>query len=334
MLHDPCPFAVALDNIRSRHNVGAIFRTADAAGVERLYLGGYTPAPPDPRIQKVSLGAEKTLPWQSVPQLWRLVAELKAAGTQIVALENNVRRAKSLWSFTPRPPLLLIVGNEITGVSAGLLKRSDAILEIPMLGAKESLNVSVAFGLAAFEISRKLHQRFISTDHFPKHPAINEPAVFLNVGLEQAFAGIASFFKHPPGGGIVAKHPGVEPLKIEIAKAQLGNLLHGAGHNALAPTALGQPIADLGFMALNVVKADAAHHLTARLNGKGNKRRLALAPLRHIVADPLTGVFKPIGVGDMRRVFVDLAAVDVPSKRALVARPKRPKKKIFCLKRW
>lgn len=149
-------FAVALDNIRSRHNVGAIFRTADAAGVERVYLGGYTPCPPDWRIEKVSLGAEKIIPWRNAPQLWRRVDEFKKRGVMIVSLENRVRRTTSLWDFQPKPPLMLIVGNEVSGVSPALLKRSDVILEIPMLGAKESLNVSVAFGIAAFEIKRKL----------------------------------------------------------------------------------------------------------------------------------------------------------------------------------
>ena len=147
--------AVALDNIRSCHNVGSIFRTADGAGFERVYLGGYTPGPPDRRIEKVSLGAEKNLPWEKHARLWRLVDKLKSRGVTIAALENRTQQTLSLWRYKAKTPLLLITGNEVTGVSPVLLKRADVILEIPLLGQKESLNVAVAFGVAAFALAKK-----------------------------------------------------------------------------------------------------------------------------------------------------------------------------------
>ena len=149
--------SVALDNIRSRHNVGAIFRTADGAGFERVYLGGYTSSPPHPNIEKVSLGAEKNLPYESHAQLWRLIEKLKGEGVTIAALENKVKsKTVSIFKYQPKMPLLLIVGNERTGISPALLKRADVTLEIPMLGQKESLNVSVAFGVAAYFLASRV----------------------------------------------------------------------------------------------------------------------------------------------------------------------------------
>ena len=142
--------AVAVHNIRSRHNVGSIFRTADAAGVAHLYLTGYTPRPPHPRINKVSLGAEQSVSWSHEAQLWRLIKKLKAAGVSILALENNVPRTQNLFSYKVRYPALLMVGGEVAGLSGAILKQADAILAIPMAGQKESLNVSVAFGIAAY----------------------------------------------------------------------------------------------------------------------------------------------------------------------------------------
>ncbi len=137
--------------------MGAIFRTADGAGFERVYLGGYTPSPPHPNIEKVSLGAEKNLPYESHAQLWRLIEKLKGEGVTIAALENKVKsKTVSIFKYQPKMPLLLIVGNERTGISPALLKRADVTLEIPMLGQKESLNVSVAFGVAAYFLASRV----------------------------------------------------------------------------------------------------------------------------------------------------------------------------------
>lgn len=140
-------------NIRSAHNVGSIFRTADGAGISKIYLGGYTPAPPNAKISKTALGAEKSVPWERIKQIGRFIDGMKKSGWFIIALENKTKRATDYRRFRPRFPLLLIVGGEVGGIPPLILKRADKIVNIPMRGKKESLNVSVAFGIAAYKIS-------------------------------------------------------------------------------------------------------------------------------------------------------------------------------------
>jgi 23S rRNA (guanosine2251-2'-O)-methyltransferase len=153
-----------LHNIRSVHNVGSIFRTADAAGMSKIILSGYTPTPLDrfgrerKDLSKVSLGAEKTIAWEHVKQLSSTLKKLKKEGYTIVAIEQN-KNSTSLFDFKPKKtesgtisPLAIMVGNEVRGISPQLLKQADVILEIPMRGKKESLNVSVAAGVALFAI--------------------------------------------------------------------------------------------------------------------------------------------------------------------------------------
>lgn len=139
------------DRIRSLHNVGSLFRTADAFGVAKLYLCGYTATPPRKEISKVALGAEETVPWEKRTQTWKLVEELQAQGVYVVALEKT-KKSVAIDSWHPKFPLALVVGNEVNGVSAGVLSRADAIVHIPMLGQKESLNVSVAAGIALYAV--------------------------------------------------------------------------------------------------------------------------------------------------------------------------------------
>jgi len=164
---------VILYNIRSLHNVGSIFRTADAAGVEKIYLCGITPAPIDefgkPRSQltKVSLGAEKYVKWEKIgstnsPQAaqatLRLLKSLKKQGYKIFAIEQNKKSIPyykvkiSGNRLRSRPRAALVLGNEIKGLPSSILKRADKILEIPMYGKKESLNVAVAFGIVVFHL--------------------------------------------------------------------------------------------------------------------------------------------------------------------------------------
>jgi len=147
-------FCVICDNIRSLFNVGSIFRTADALGINKIWLAGITGTPKQSGVTKVSLGAEKAVPWEHVVNTWRLVDRLKKQGYQIVALELT-NDSVDVKMFKPKFPVALIVGNEVSGVASSLLKRSDAIIKIPMQGVKESLNVSVAFGIAAYEIATK-----------------------------------------------------------------------------------------------------------------------------------------------------------------------------------
>ncbi len=149
--------AVLLHNIRSVHNVGSIFRTADALGVTRIYLSGYTPTPLDrfkrPRkdFAKVSLGAEKTIAWELVADSKKLISKLKKEKYTIVALEQT-KNSIDYKKVKVKSPILFIVGNEVDGVEQSILSLCDVVAEIPMRGEKESLNVSVAFGVALFRI--------------------------------------------------------------------------------------------------------------------------------------------------------------------------------------
>ena len=142
---------VVCDNIRSLYNVGSIFRTSDALEINKIYLCGITGTPEQKGALKVSLGAEKSVVWEYHKNAWQLVDKLKKRGIKIVALELT-KGSKNVKLFKPKFPLALIVGNEVSGVSPALLKRSDAVVHIPMKGIKESLNVSVAFGIAAYVI--------------------------------------------------------------------------------------------------------------------------------------------------------------------------------------
>jgi tRNA G18 (ribose-2'-O)-methylase SpoU len=147
--------SVIAHNIRSLHNVGAIFRTADSLGVAKVYLSGYTGAPPDPRLAKVALGAENFVPWEKHKSAVRLIKKLKANNPKltIAALENNIpRKTVLLDRYNPKSEMVLIVGEETKGVPKNILELCDVILEIPMKGEKESLNVSVAFGIAAYNL--------------------------------------------------------------------------------------------------------------------------------------------------------------------------------------
>lgn len=150
----PSQFSLILPNIRSCHNVGAMFRNADAFGVDKLYLVGYTAHPPKPQIDKVSLGAETWIAWEKRDALLPLIEELKADGVQILALEYN-ERSVDIGSFTPAESIALIVGNEVDGVSPDVLELCDAVLHIPMQGKKESLNVSVAAGVGMYVLGMK-----------------------------------------------------------------------------------------------------------------------------------------------------------------------------------
>lgn len=145
-------FALILPNIRSGHNVGAMFRTADGAGVDKIYITGYSPRPPHKEILKVSLGAEQTVPWEGAQNTVPLLKRLKKQGYKIVALEQT-KKSVSIYRWKPKFPLALVVGNEVTGIPSNILKQCDKIVAIPMRGKKNSLNVSVAAGIALYHIS-------------------------------------------------------------------------------------------------------------------------------------------------------------------------------------
>lgn len=150
-------FYVICDNIRSLENIGSIFRTADALAMTKIFLCGISGKPPHHKISKTALGAEKTIPFEYCSQTWRLVDKLKKGKILVVALEQD-KKAIKYTAFRPRFPLALLVGNEVKGISPKILQRVDKIIYLPMGGAKESLNVSVAFGIAGYEINKYRHK--------------------------------------------------------------------------------------------------------------------------------------------------------------------------------
>lgn len=157
-----------IHNVRSAHNVGALFRTADGAGVDHIILSGYTPCPhvlrtsvaggpvyltkAQKELAKTALGAEKNVSWEKKVSLGRIFTKLHQEKFEIVALEQHEKSIDYL-KYVPKKNVALLVGNEVRGVDAKILKQCDVIMEIPMWGKKNSLNVSVASGIALYQIS-------------------------------------------------------------------------------------------------------------------------------------------------------------------------------------
>jgi tRNA G18 (ribose-2'-O)-methylase SpoU len=151
------PVYVLCDNIRSIFNVGAIFRTSDAAFIEKLYLCGYTPFPPRKEIEKVALGSTETVPWEYHKDPVEVVKQLKLQNIKIAVLEITDKK-NLIWNMDKSDfPMCIVLGNEISGVSKDIIELSDTSFELPMLGMKQSLNVSVAYGVAVYEMLRKLN---------------------------------------------------------------------------------------------------------------------------------------------------------------------------------
>jgi 23S rRNA (guanosine2251-2'-O)-methyltransferase len=151
------PVILLLENIRSMHNVGSVFRTADAFLAEAIYLCGYTPCPPHRDIHKTALGATETVEWKYIGSSLEAVKTLKTAGYRIVGVEQ-VEGSIPLQQFklSTSEKMLLIFGNEVEGVSEGVLATCDACIEIPQSGMKHSLNVSVAAGMVLWELFRSV----------------------------------------------------------------------------------------------------------------------------------------------------------------------------------
>jgi len=148
---------VILDNIRSVYNVGSIFRTSDALGVDKIYLCGCTPTPTDrfgrarKDLAKVALGAEKDIPWEYVKETKEIIKKLKKEKFQIIAVEQD-KKSINFKKIKPKYPVAVVMGNEVGGIDKKTLSLCDLIAEIPMVGNKESLNVSVSFGIAGYQI--------------------------------------------------------------------------------------------------------------------------------------------------------------------------------------
>jgi tRNA G18 (ribose-2'-O)-methylase SpoU len=152
------PVAVLLDNVRSLYNVGAFFRTADAAALEKLYLCGITGRPPKRAITKTALGAEENVAWEHCDNPTGLATALRERGYEIAAVETAVH-AVDLFEWMPRFPVCLIFGHEVDGIRPELSALSDTHVRIPMLGVKHSLNVATAGGIVIYELLRKYRGR-------------------------------------------------------------------------------------------------------------------------------------------------------------------------------
>jgi 23S rRNA (guanosine2251-2'-O)-methyltransferase len=150
----PIPVAILLDHVRSLYNVGAFFRTADAAGCEKLYLCGITGRPPKKGIAKTALGSEETVPWEHHADACTAVQSLRERNYEIAAVETSVH-AVDLFDWQPDFPVCILFGHEVDGLAPALLALCDTHVRIPMLGRKHSLNVSTAGGVVMYELLRK-----------------------------------------------------------------------------------------------------------------------------------------------------------------------------------
>ena len=151
------PVVLVLDNVRSLHNVGAVFRTADAFALEKIYLCGVTGRPPHREITKTALGSTESVAWEYAPTTLEAAQALQAAGYQLVAVEQTTASVP-LPQFRPVPgrPLALVLGNEVLGVDDEVLALCEVAVEIPQLGTKHSLNVGVAAGVVLWDVLSKL----------------------------------------------------------------------------------------------------------------------------------------------------------------------------------
>jgi tRNA G18 (ribose-2'-O)-methylase SpoU len=151
------PVSILLDNIRSLYNVGSFFRTADAAGVEKLYLSGITGFPPKRALAKTALGAEESVPWEHSWEPLPMLEALRAGGHEIAAVETSVH-AVDLFDWKPRFPVCVVFGHEVDGIRPEVSEFADTHVRIPMLGVKHSLNVATAAGVVVYELLRKYRE--------------------------------------------------------------------------------------------------------------------------------------------------------------------------------
>jgi len=159
MKHKRKPIIVILDNIRSALNVGAIFRTCDAANVEKLYLCGITAYPPHNRIPKTALGATESVPWEHCTSTQEAILLMQQAKKRTLISIETDPQAQNLWDYSFPFPAALIFGNEISGISEEILTLSDTIVKIPMFGDKKSLNVATSCGVVLYEALRQYEIR-------------------------------------------------------------------------------------------------------------------------------------------------------------------------------
>jgi 23S rRNA (guanosine2251-2'-O)-methyltransferase len=157
---DKLPITVILDNVRSMHNIGSIFRTSDGFAIEKIYLCGITAQPPHREIEKTALGATQSIEWAYSTDITDLIPELRAAGYKIIAIEQAANSVM-LNDFQPKTSekYALIFGNEVNGVSDEAMKLIDTCLEIPQFGTKHSFNIVVSAGIVLWDFFAKLKLR-------------------------------------------------------------------------------------------------------------------------------------------------------------------------------
>lgn len=151
------PIIVILDNIRSLNNVGSVFRTSDAFLIEKIYLCGITATPPNKEIHKTALGATESVAWEHVENTIELVEKLKKDSVKILAIEQ-AENSTMLNTFTPEPnqKYAVVMGNEVKGVQQEVVSAADFCIEIPQLGTKHSLNISVSCGVVLWDLFNKI----------------------------------------------------------------------------------------------------------------------------------------------------------------------------------
>lgn len=151
------PIIIVLDDIRSLHNIGSVFRTSDAFLIEKIYLCGITAIPPNKEIHKTALGATETVTWEYAEDVLDVIAKLKEEKTKVYAIEQT-EKAIMLNDFavTTNEKYALIFGNEVKGVSQKAINLSDGVIEIPQLGSKHSLNISVSAGIVIWDLFQKM----------------------------------------------------------------------------------------------------------------------------------------------------------------------------------
>jgi 23S rRNA (guanosine2251-2'-O)-methyltransferase len=149
------PFVVVLDNVRSKNNVGSVFRTADAFLIEKIFLCGITATPPNPEIRKTALGATESVPWEYFESTREAIEELKKKGYLIIGIEQ-VDQSYELQDFEPEKgrKYALIFGHEISGVDQDVIDMCDYCIEIPQFGTKHSFNISVSAGIVLWELNK------------------------------------------------------------------------------------------------------------------------------------------------------------------------------------
>jgi 23S rRNA (guanosine2251-2'-O)-methyltransferase len=155
------PVSILLDNVRSMYNVGAFFRTGDAAGIEKLYLCGITSHPPKKAISKTALGAELRASWEHAWEPLPFIAAMRARSYEIAAVETSLH-AVDLFDWKPRFPVCVVFGHEVDGIRPEVIQNCDTHVRIPMLGRKHSLNVATAGGVVIYELLRKYRELHVT----------------------------------------------------------------------------------------------------------------------------------------------------------------------------